>query len=142
MDEQKIAELAAQVEPEPMQDRFLESVGKVVLEQKSGAMVLKAMQSNHAPSEIRRAMAVMLPRALEQAETDVYASGKPTLVLQWADLLSKYVMPPMKGVSIQNEEFALRILQIVFEELGEEALDKCAHKIQDAMTQLQAYGDS
>lgn len=142
MEEQKLAELAAQVEPDTMQERFVESVGKVVLEQKSGSMILKSMQSNHAPSAIRRTMAELLPKALKQAETDVYASGKPSLVLQWTDLLAKYTMPPMKGVSISNEEFALRILQIVFEELGEEALDKCAHKIQDAMTQLQAYGDS
>lgn len=142
MEEQKLAELAAQVEPDTMQDRFVDSVGKIVVEQRAGTVILKSMQSNHAPSEIRRELARRFSNRLEQTEVAVFESNKPALMVQYMDMLGKHTMPPMKNVSIQNEEFALRILQIVFEELGEEALDKCAHKIQDAMTQLQAYGDS
>jgi hypothetical protein len=141
MEQEKIAELAAQVEPDSMQDRFIDSVNTVSVETKAGKPILRTLQSNFVPSDIRRDLINRLPNAFDRAEELAMGSDKPAVAIQWADTVAKYSIGTVKGVTIENRDFARMVMRVIMEELGVEALDKCVPKIEMILTQLQSSGE-
>lgn len=125
-------------EPDDLTDRLLTAIStpEASIDDASG-ITLRQLKPGFLPSDVRNVVLNRVPAALERLGEVMETTDRAKDHIAYVDLLLKTTVGVVKGVSVENREFAKSVLQVVWEIGGPDVFNQCLPKIEALMMQLE-----